>query len=103
MMNAATSKPVVNRIRAAILNPADVCRLQAEVGTIQLDAVSTERAAVSPRGDHSITEGTVPPGGPIDSFQVEASSLADAFMKRLREVSGQNLPADFTDYLRPMA
>src|ERR1019366_2650305 len=101
VMNAAASKPVIHRIRSPNLNPANMRRFQTQIGTIQLNAVATERAAMAPHRHHSIAKRTIPRRRPRGSAQFQTDSLANAFMQRLREMTRQNLPRNFANHLWP--
>src|SRR3954469_5865962 len=102
-MNTAARKPVIHRIGSAKLNPANMRGFQSQIGPIKLNAVSTEGATMPPYGYHGIPKRAVPLRRPNRPAQFQSDGKADTLIQRFREMRGENLPCNFTDYLRTAA
>src|SRR5689334_14019404 len=80
MMDAAAGKPVTHRVRPPKLDPANMSGLQTQVGTIQLNAVATERATVIPDRDDCVAERTISLFGPRGSAQIQTNGPANTLL-----------------------
>jgi hypothetical protein len=101
IVDAAARESVVHCVRAAELAPADVRGFEAEVGVIESDAETAERASVLPDRYDGGAELVIAAGAPIRRVKIEARGARYCTMQRIGEMRGQYFACEFADSFRP--